>query len=206
MISSEESSENLKDTKEKSDVAERLPFAHQSQTSPTEIDRHALQEYITLLPEALVPELALLLAQRMKQRLRDSDTLRESNTHRSETEGSYDERVNTREPAVLANARVGRSVSISALRYIVTPDPGNRSICVKQSVGEPETIPYLPPGIYRENREGKLELESAFRRSMIDKKQEAKEAKEEEPTNPVPKEQGRLRKMMSKVFNKQSRE
>jgi hypothetical protein len=54
----------------------------------------------------------------------------------------------------------------------VTPHPSNPGRSIKQRVGEPENIPYLPPGVYRETIEGTMELESSFRRSVVEQRQE----------------------------------
>jgi hypothetical protein len=84
----------------------------------------------------------------------------------------------------------------------VTPHPSNPGRSIKQSVGEPENIPCLPPGVYRENKEGAVELESTFRRSAIEQRQEPNG---NALTNPAPMAQGWRRKMMSKVFKKETR-
>lgn len=78
----------------------------------------------------------------------------------------------------------------------MTPHPSNPGRSIKQSVGEPENIPYLPPGVYRETIEGVMELESSIRRSAIEQRQEPNE---DVSTNPVPIAQGWFRKVMRKI-------
>jgi hypothetical protein len=201
VVSQPEQSENPKETKDRSDVAERLLTSQHSQAS-AEIDLRAVQEYISQLPEALVPEFALLLAQRMKQQIRTSGKLSEQDAARAQAESSPDGRKQTREHAARVTGRLGRSESITALRYIVTTHPSYPDRSIKHTVGEPELIPYIPPGLYRETIGGTMELESSFRRSVVEPKEEPKDGS---LTNPVPIEQGRLRKMMSKVFKRQTR-
>jgi hypothetical protein len=53
-------------TQDRSDFAGQSQTSQQPQTDSTDTDLPSLQEYIARLPEALIPEFALLLAQRMK--------------------------------------------------------------------------------------------------------------------------------------------
>ncbi len=196
-----EQPENPKEAKEWCDVVGRLQTPQQPQGESVEIDLQAMQEYVSRLPEALVPDFALLLAKRMKQQIRNSDKFSEVDAARVPAESLHGARTQTREPPTQITGRPGRSESTSAPRYIVTPHPSNPGRSIKQSVGEPELIPYLPPGVYRENREGAMELESYFRRSVVEQKQDSNE---DGSVTAGPVEQGRLRKMMSKVFRRQT--
>jgi len=201
VVTQPEQSENPKETKDRSDVAERLLTSQHSQAASAEIDLRAVQEYISQLPEALVPEFALLLAQRMKQQIRNSDKFSEQDAARAQAESSPGGCTQTREHADRLTGRLGRPESITALRYIVTTHPSYPDRSIKHTVGEPELIPYIPPGLYRETIGGTMELESSFRRSVVEPKERPKDGS---LTSPVPIEQGRLRKMMSKVFKRQT--
>src|ERR1700722_10748502 len=61
-----EQPENPKETQDRCDAVDGPRTSQQPQTSSTDIDLPSLQAYISHLPDALVPEFALLLAQRMK--------------------------------------------------------------------------------------------------------------------------------------------
>lgn len=194
-----ELSEKPKEIQDWCNIVDQPRTSQQPQTDATSIDLTALQEYISRLPDALVPEFALLLAQRMKQHVRDSN-LREQDGARAQAESFRGGRTQTGEHAAQPIGRCERPERTPALRYIVTPHPSNTGRSIKQSVGEPENIPYLPPGVYRETVEGTMELESSFRRSVVEQRQEPND---DGSTNPVSTKQGWLRKMMSKVLKRQ---
>jgi hypothetical protein len=137
----------------------------------------------------------------MEQHVRDSN-LREQDNTRAQAESSHGGRTPTREPAAQVIGIPGRSGITPALRYIVTPHPSNSGRSIKQSVGEPEVIPYLPPGVYRETIEGAMELESSFRRSVVEQRLEPNE---DVSNIPAPVAQGSVRKMMRKVFKKETK-
>jgi len=189
-----EQSESPKEIQDSRHVVDQPRSSQQPLTNSTDIDLPSLQEYISRLPQAIVPEFALLLAQRMKQHIRDSD-LRDQDITTSQAESLHRRLTQTGEPI----GRPVRSESTPALRYIVTPHPNNPDRSIKQRVGEPENIPYLPPGVYRETIEGTMELESSFRRSVVDQRQEQSV---DVPNIPAPVAQGWFRKVMRKVFKR----
>lgn len=181
-------------------VVEGLRTSRRSQEKAADMDLPAVQEYISRLPEALVPEFALLLAQRMKQQIRNSDKFSNEATARAQAEASPSRRTQTEEHAARLLGRMGRSDSITALRYIVTTHLSYPGTSIKHSVGEPEIIPYMPPGLYKEDVGGRMELESSFRSFGMEPTEALKDGNSTHTESLE--RQGRLRKMMSKVFRR----
>jgi hypothetical protein len=67
-----EQPEKPKEIQGSCDVVDQPRTSQQLHPESTNVDLPSLQEYISRVPEALVPEFALLLAQRMKQHVQHS--------------------------------------------------------------------------------------------------------------------------------------